>query len=238
MVQLVKRELAAFAVGILVGVVVAAAYFTLSGRGSQTEPPSMAASEPLPKTTPPLRQARRHDNIRRDTQSSSNTVLSDKDSESTHPKDSQPSDTLTVPFVPPQYLPLQLQDALRQYPTLDDPASRSALVDRVLAMTETAATGQVVAQALEMIFHQESTAKVKLDILNDLILLDEPYSIISFLEGIDPNQPQEVRAKAIDALGNLGDPRAVPFLQQFIADPDPDIRDAAKNALEALADAL
>jgi hypothetical protein len=234
-----KRDLTAFVGGILVGGAVVTVYFAASGKlmtSTPTESSSPVSAVPLRGAAHPIHQARRQDTIQQDRQTASNPVPPDSGSGPAQPQHGQSSEYLTVQFIPPQYLPQKLQDALRQYPTLDGKDKRAALVNDVLGMTDAGASGPEVAQVLETMFRQEANTEIKLDILDDLTLLDEPYTIVPFIEGIDPSQPQEVRTKAMQALGNLGDQRAVPFLQQFLGDQNSEIRDAAKSALDALAD--
>jgi hypothetical protein len=231
--------LTAFVAGSLVGAAAATVYFAASGKlmtPARTESSSPVSVLPLHEAAPPVREARRHDTIQQDKQTASKPVPADSGSGPAQPQVGQPFDYLTVQFIPPQYMPQKLQDALRQYPTLDDKDKRAALVNDVLGMTDAGASGPEVAQVLETMFRQESNTEIKLDILDDLTLLDEPSAIVPFIEGIDPSQPQEVRTKAMQALGNLGDQRAVPFLQQFLGDQHSEIREAAQSALDALAD--
>ncbi|MGD0652586.1 MAG: HEAT repeat domain-containing protein [Verrucomicrobiia bacterium] len=227
----------AFVAGSLLGAAAASVYFAASGKlvtSVQTESPSSVSAVPLHGPARPIHKARRQDTIQQDKQTASNPVPPDSGSGPAQPQVGQPSEYFTVQFIPPQYLPQKLQDALRQYPTLDDKDKRAALVNDVLGMTDAGASGPEVAQVLETMFRQEANTEIKLDILDDLILLDEPYTIVPFVEGIDPHQPQEVRTKAMQALGILGDQRAVPFLQQFLGDQNSEIRDAAKSALDDL----
>ncbi|MGA2221085.1 MAG: HEAT repeat domain-containing protein [Verrucomicrobiia bacterium] len=232
-----KRNLTAFVGGILVGGAVVTAYFAASGKlmtATPTELSSPVSAVPLHGAAHPIHKARRQDTIQRDKQTASNPVPPDSTSAPTQSQHGQSSEYLTVQFIPPQYLPQKLQDALRQYPTLDGKDKREALANDVLGMTDAGASGPEVAQVLETMFRQEANTEIKLDILDDLTLLDEPYTIVPFIEGIDPSQPQEVRTKAMRALGNLGDQQAVPFLQQFLGDQNSEIREAAQSALDDL----
>jgi hypothetical protein len=234
-----KRNLTAFVGGILVGGAVVTVYFAASGKlmtATPTESSSPVSAAPLHGAAHPTHQARRQDTIQQDKQTASNPVPHDSGSAPTQSQHGQPFDYITVQFIPPQYMPPKLQDALRQYPTLDGKDKRAALVNDVLGMTDAGASEPEVAQVLGTFFNSENNTEIKLDILDDLTLLDEPSAIVPFLEGIDPGQPQEVRTKAMRALGNLGDQRAVPFLRQFLGDQNSEIRDAAQSALDALLD--
>ena len=88
-----------------------------------------------------------------------------------------------------------------------------------------------VVEALGVMFHQERSTEVRIDILNYLLYLDDPSSFQLLVQGADPNQPQEVRKAAIAVLGDYDDTWAVPTLQQLLSDGDAEIRQAAQDAL-------
>jgi hypothetical protein len=153
----------------------------------------------------------------------------------TNAPDIQSPDAITAQLIPEQYLPAKLQDALRQYPALKEKDDRASLVMDVLGMTDNGATKQEVAQVLGTMFHEEPTADLKLDLLDDLIMVGDNDAAPTFLEAIDPSQPKEVRTKAILGLENLDDSsRIAPYLQQLLTDPDPDVRQEAQDALDRL----
>jgi HEAT repeat protein len=52
--------------------------------------------------------------------------------------------------------------------------------------------------------------------------------------GTEKGLPTEVRQSAIDGLIDLEDQRVIPILNGLLNDPDEDIRDGAKDALEML----
>jgi HEAT repeat protein len=43
-----------------------------------------------------------------------------------------------------------------------------------------------------------------------------------------------IRGDVADLLGKIGDPAAIPHLEPLISDPDPDVAEAAVDALEEL----
>jgi len=130
-----------------------------------------------------------------------------------------------------QHLHPQLQAALKQYPSLDSKNERSALADDVANLVDDDVPVPEVVEALGVMFHQERTVEVKTDILNNLLNLEDPSSYQLIIQGLDPNQPQEVRTAAISVLGGYDDSWAVPTLQQLLSDSDAEIRQAAQDAL-------
>ena len=52
--------------------------------------------------------------------------------------------------------------------------------------------------------------------------------------GVRPGLPIEVRQSAIDGLIDLDDPRVIAVFNGLLNDPEEDVREAAKDALEML----
>jgi hypothetical protein len=136
-----------------------------------------------------------------------------------------------------QHLHPKLQTALKQYTTLDDKDDRSGLADDVANLVDDDVPVREVVEALGVMFHQERSVEVRINILNNLLNLDDPSSYQLIVQGADPNQPQEVRKAAISVLGDYGDSWAVPTLQQLLSDGDAEIRQAAQEALAQKTDA-
>jgi|SRR5579862_6410181 len=130
-----------------------------------------------------------------------------------------------------QHLDPRLQAALKQYASLDGNNERSALVDDVANLTDDDVPVREVVEALGVMFHQERSIEVKTEILNNLLNLDDPASYELIVQGVDSNQPQELRKTAIAVLGDYDDSWAVPTLQQLLSDGDAEIRQAAQQAL-------
>ena len=130
-----------------------------------------------------------------------------------------------------QHMHPQLQAALKQYPSLDNKDGRSSLADDVANLVDDDVPIREVVEALGMMFRQERSIEVRIDILNNLLNLDDPSSYQLLVQGTDPNQPQEVRKAAISVLGDYDDSWAVPTLQQLLVDGDAEIRQAAQEAL-------
>jgi hypothetical protein len=214
--------------GILLGALCAAIVFLALGRSKPSQPVVTAAGM-TPQVVPhPI--------------SESVGSMSAPSEPETHslpvPAEARPvsnsSPVVTGPTsIPVQYLPVALQDALREYPTLTETEKRTALANEVLGMVEIKASPKEVAQVLGAFLRQESDLDVKLEVIENLGLLDDPVTLEQVLPGLDAQQPQEVRVAAIEVLGNIGDLRAKPYLRQLLADRDPAIRDAAQSALES-----
>ena len=130
-----------------------------------------------------------------------------------------------------QHLHPRLQAALKQYATLDSKTERSAVADDVANLVDDDVPIRDVVEALGVMFRQERSIEVRIDILNNLLNLDDPSSYQLLVQGADPNQPQEVRKAAVSVLGNYEDTWAVPTLQQLLSDGDAEIRQAAQEAL-------
>src|ERR1035437_3858623 len=109
-----------------------------------------------------------------------------------------------------QHLHPQLQAALKQYSSLDSKDDRSSLADDVANLVDDDVPIREVVDALGMMFHQEPSIEVRIDILNNLLNLDDPSSYQLIVQGADPNQPQEVRKAAVAVLGDYDDTWAVP----------------------------
>jgi hypothetical protein len=130
-----------------------------------------------------------------------------------------------------QHLHPRLQAALKQYSSLDSKDDRSALADDIANLVDDDVPVREVVEALGVMFHQERSIEVKIDILNNLLNLDDPSSYQLIVQGIDPSQPQELRKAAIAVLADYDDTWAVPTLQQLLSDGDAEIRQAAQDAL-------
>ena len=120
------------------------------------------------------------------------------------------------------------------YATLDDKDKRSTLADNVANMVDSGTSKPEVAQALGTMFREETSVELRTDLLSKLADLEDPAAFDQIVQGLNPNQPDEVRAAAVSALEDLGDHRALPILQQLLSDGDLGIREAAQDALQTL----
>jgi hypothetical protein len=228
-----KKQLAIFASGIILGGALVTLYLAAEGKfWNNLQPdvsPPAALAQPH-QAESPAAEPGGQDSVQPDNQ----PAAADTSAKTDNSPNVLPPDNPLAQLIPEQYLPAKLQDALRQYPTLNEKDDRASLVMDVLGMTDNGATKQEVAQALGTMFHEEATTDLKLDLLDDLIMVGDNDSVPTFVEAIDPSQPKEVRTKAIIALENLGDSQTIPYLQQLLTDPDPDVRQAAQEALDRL----
>jgi HEAT repeat protein len=127
-----------------------------------------------------------------------------------------------------------LQQALQQYQKTDDLDARKSLLNDVVSTADDDTSKQEAVQVLGKMFQGENSVDLKLEILEDLVLISHPSTIVPLVDAIDPSQPTEVRVTAAQALGSLGDKRAIPFLEQALSDPDPEVQQAARDALDTL----
>jgi len=230
-----KKILALAAGGIILAGGLVVLYMAAEGRfWNNPSPEASLPSAPAPSAPPASSGAPSATGPESDAQPAAGSVAADTGAPATNASENQPPVNPMAQLIPDQFLPAKLQDALRQYPSLSDRDDRASLVMDVLGMTDNGATKQQVTQVLGTMFHQEPTADLKLDLLDDLIMVGDDGAIPAFVEAIDPNQPKEVRTKGILALENVGDSQAVPYIQELLADPDPDIRQTAQEAMDRL----
>lgn len=110
----------------------------------------------------------------------------------------------------------------------------SARVETIYKLTD-AGTPEAIA-SLGRLFQMEKDNDLKTEILDSLFDIDgqdnNKAAILAF--AVSSTQPKEVRESAIDALEDIDAKYALPILQGLLADPDEEIRDAAKDAIEML----
>jgi HEAT repeat protein len=91
---------------------------------------------------------------------------------------------------------------------------------------------------LGTLFQNERDEKLKVDILATIEQMEVPdaHKVSIMIAAARPEQPQEVREEAIDALADLQDPAVLPMLQMLTSDPNAEIRQTAKDALDDIAE--
>jgi HEAT repeat protein len=85
------------------------------------------------------------------------------------------------------------------------------------------------------LFQVEREEEVKVDMLETIeqMEVESGRKIPIMAAAIQPDQPQEVRETGIDVLADFDEPGATQLLQNLLNDPNPDIREAAKEALQS-----
>jgi hypothetical protein len=132
----------------------------------------------------------------------------------------------------------RLAQAVRDFQSTPDPAERSMRTNDFIELATGGVPSHEVAHALGSLLKSEPETKVRLDILDHLVILDDPDMIFQVAVGLAPDQPKQVRATAIELLENYGDKRIAPILSQTASsDPDPAIRDSAASAAKSLNEA-
>ena len=90
--------------------------------------------------------------------------------------------------------------------------------------------------ALGRLFQIEKDLELKTEIVDALFIIDgldeKKAALLAAAAGAD--QAKDLRLDAIDALTDLEPKVALPVLKSLLNDPDPEIRDAAKDAIEDL----
>jgi hypothetical protein len=93
---------------------------------------------------------------------------------------------------------------------------------------------------LGRLFAAETKPELKTEIVDSLMdfdgLDDKKAAILAAAAA--PGQDKDVRETAIDGLTDIDPRKAIPILQGLVNDPDEDIRDAAKDALETAQEEL
>lgn len=112
-----------------------------------------------------------------------------------------------------------------------EPEDRSAIVGDLWALDTPAAV-----ETIRQLFLSEKEQDVKVDMVAGLTESQSPRTRESRLaliaSALAPNQPKDVREVAAQVLVEIEDPRVINLLQQYSQDPDPEIREAMRDALE------
>jgi len=122
---------------------------------------------------------------------------------------------------------------LAQYPTADE-HTRNDIAEHLAGLADKGIAKADIARALGSMFAIEQSVIIKNSILDELSALGDSSVLEQVTVGLSPSQPLEVRDEAISILQELGDKRAIPTLQPLLADPDENIRDAARDAINSL----
>ena len=128
----------------------------------------------------------------------------------------------------------QLRGALAQYGAANE-ETRTDTEEHISELADAGVAKRDIATTLGTMFAMEDSIDIKCSILNELYQLQDPSVLEQVTVGLSPNQPLEVRDEAISVLQDIGDKRAIPYLWQFVADPDENIREEARDAIDSLA---
>jgi len=126
---------------------------------------------------------------------------------------------------------LDLATLTQQFRNAPEAEKRGEIVEALWSMDTPAAV-----EALRQLFYIEREFDVKVDILAGVSDSKKPETRDSrfklVVTALAPGQPKDVRELAAQMLVELDDPRAISLLQQYTQDADPDMREAASEALE------
>lgn len=147
------------------------------------------------------------------------------------PAPAQTPDDVSVPARPTNSLAEQAVALEQRY--LGNPELGRRL-DVIFKLTEL--DGHYSVPSLAKLFQAETDVDLKIEILDALADIrggaDAKLTLLT--AAIHPQQHQEVRQAALEALADLGDPRALPMVQQLLSDPDVSIRQHALTVAEQL----
>jgi len=157
-------------------------------------------------------------------------------------REKEPADSIATPAAPDRPLeqsspgaveaPAQTAELLRRkFLNTQDTNER---IDIVHALGELESAEAVA--VLGLLFQNERDEELKLEMLTTLEQMEvENVSMMPIVAAaLRPEQPQSVREAAIDVLADLDEPGALQMLQSLTTDPDPEVRAAAKDALQSV----
>ena len=156
-----------------------------------------------------------------------------------------PSTNVTIagPSVPPPLAPaepsaetaLEVAELEKAYVSNTAFTARVQLIYKLTDVDTAEAVG-----ALGRCFQLEKDPNLRIEVLDSLSDIDglDDQKVAILAAGASADQPQEVRESAIDGLTDIDPKKALPILQALLSDPDEDIRDATKDAIESVQDAM
>lgn len=120
----------------------------------------------------------------------------------------------------------------QNYRAATDPDDRLEVLGQLRDLETTEAV-----QAFGRLFQQAKDQDEKLDLLATLDQMDTSAGKLPILEAaIYTQQPPEVRTAAINSLAALVGPKARQMLETLTTNPNPEVRETAKEALKNLAE--
>ena len=109
--------------------------------------------------------------------------------------------------------------------------------DRLDIMMDIAESpGAEAVKTLTRLFEAETDPDLKVDLLDSLLGIEgfKDEKLIMLTMGSRQGLPDDVRQSAIDGLIDLDDQRVIPVLNGLLNDPNEEIRESAKDAIEML----
>lgn len=112
--------------------------------------------------------------------------------------------------------------------------NRDVRLDLMMDIADNSSAESV--KTLTRLFEAETDTDLKVDLLDSLLGIEgfKEEKLIMLTLGARQGLPTEVRQSAIDGLIDLDDQRVIPVLNGLLNDPDEEIREGAKDALEML----
>ncbi len=105
-----------------------------------------------------------------------------------------------------------------------------------LASQETAEAVKVMSK----LFTAEKDEELKIHLVDSLVDIEghEDVKLEMLRAAILPDQPQDVRESAIDAIVDLESPKGIPILEALVNDSNEEVREWAKDSLDVLKELL
>ena len=143
------------------------------------------------------------------------------------------------PPLPVQPVPDPLEDpAPKPLPVMEKEyftaTNRDVRLDLMMDIADASSAESV--KTLTRLFEAEMDTDLKVDLLDSLLGIEgfKEEKLIMLTLGARQGLPNEVRQSAIDGLIDLDDRRVIPVLNGLLNDPEEEIREAAKDALEMI----
>lgn len=153
----------------------------------------------------------------------------------------QPAGTIPLIQVPPS-IPIATNDdatlEMKPLPVLEKDytatTNRDTRLDIMMDIAESPSAEAV--KALTRLFEAETDPELKVDLIDSLLGIEgfKDEKLIMLTMGARQGLPDDVRQSAIDGLIDLDDQRVISVLNGLLNDPNEEIRESAKDAIEML----
>ncbi len=128
----------------------------------------------------------------------------------------------------------RLRPWMEEYANTEAEEDRSGPIYRIAEQAALGVPAHEVVAALADVFSREKSATLKSEIIGHLTKIKDPSTLDGIARGLAPVQPLEVRLTAVRTFQFLADRRALPSLRGALSDPDPQVREAAQDAIQTL----